>query len=248
MRPRGESISSPHSRYVGHVGRQKPQCTQVSISAVGGASCPRSTPDVVAGLQTRLRPHSSEWSSAGVEDAGWIERVFERPRPAADGGRAPHVHLRAHQPGCPRSTTTCPTSGARTQTTRIACATRGVGAGRGAAGRRRVPTRPANVDAAVARAASARRPAPAASGRQPAESHHGAPVAVGVHGSATCSAQARASAPSRSAVVSPVHEAHAPHRAARHAPPGSTRSAASSVQRGLSGVSAARMSKATGSS
>ena len=31
MRPRGESISSPHSTYVGHVGRQKPQCTQSSM-------------------------------------------------------------------------------------------------------------------------------------------------------------------------------------------------------------------------
>ena len=31
MRPRGESISSPHRTYVGHVGRQKPQCTQSSM-------------------------------------------------------------------------------------------------------------------------------------------------------------------------------------------------------------------------
>ncbi len=30
MRPRGESVSCPHRRYVGHVGRQKPQCTQSS--------------------------------------------------------------------------------------------------------------------------------------------------------------------------------------------------------------------------
>ena len=28
IRPRGESISSPHSEYVGQAGRQKPQCTQ----------------------------------------------------------------------------------------------------------------------------------------------------------------------------------------------------------------------------
>ena len=33
MRPRGESISSPHSTYVGQVGRQNPQCTQSSRSS-----------------------------------------------------------------------------------------------------------------------------------------------------------------------------------------------------------------------
>ena len=36
IRPRGESISSFHSTYVGHVGRQKPQCTQSSISSFSG--------------------------------------------------------------------------------------------------------------------------------------------------------------------------------------------------------------------
>jgi hypothetical protein len=28
MRPRGESISSCHELYVGHAGKQNPQCTQ----------------------------------------------------------------------------------------------------------------------------------------------------------------------------------------------------------------------------
>ncbi len=38
IRPRGESISSPQSTYVGQVGRQNPQWTQVSRSAwLGGA-------------------------------------------------------------------------------------------------------------------------------------------------------------------------------------------------------------------
>src|SRR4051812_50214382 len=51
IRPRGESISSPHSVYVGQVGRQKPQCTQSSSrfsdggwsssNAGRGASSPR---------------------------------------------------------------------------------------------------------------------------------------------------------------------------------------------------------------
>ena len=37
MRPRGESISSPHRFQVGHVGRQKPQWTHLSMSGVSGA-------------------------------------------------------------------------------------------------------------------------------------------------------------------------------------------------------------------
>ena len=36
MRPRGESISSFQSTYVGHVGRQKPQCTQSSMRSISG--------------------------------------------------------------------------------------------------------------------------------------------------------------------------------------------------------------------
>ena len=39
MRPRGESVSCPHRAYVGHAGRQKPQCTQSSISSRGGGRC-----------------------------------------------------------------------------------------------------------------------------------------------------------------------------------------------------------------
>src|SRR5438034_6043956 len=40
MRPRGESISSPQSTYVGHDGKQNPQWTHLSISAGSGGSCP----------------------------------------------------------------------------------------------------------------------------------------------------------------------------------------------------------------
>src|ERR687893_970261 len=36
MRPRGESISSPKSTYVGHVGRQNPQWTQSSMRSFSG--------------------------------------------------------------------------------------------------------------------------------------------------------------------------------------------------------------------
>ncbi len=60
IRPRGESISSPHSWYVGHVGRQKPQCTQslaTSLSrSVGGCSVMRETFQVPAGGRDRTGP------------------------------------------------------------------------------------------------------------------------------------------------------------------------------------------------
>src|SRR5579872_3135204 len=39
MRPRGESISCPQSAYVGHDGRQKPQCTHLSMSVSSGGCC-----------------------------------------------------------------------------------------------------------------------------------------------------------------------------------------------------------------
>src|SRR3954452_22217269 len=61
MRPRGESISSPHRAYVGQVGRQNPQCTQSEISSSDGGWCrpktPASFPVVSDG------PTSTRWSS-----------------------------------------------------------------------------------------------------------------------------------------------------------------------------------------
>src|SRR2546430_15826839 len=38
MRPRGESISTPRTAKVGHVGRQRPQCTHRAIRSSDGAS------------------------------------------------------------------------------------------------------------------------------------------------------------------------------------------------------------------
>src|SRR2546425_8095768 len=38
MRPRGESISTPRTAKVGHVGRQRPQCTHRAIRSSEGAS------------------------------------------------------------------------------------------------------------------------------------------------------------------------------------------------------------------
>src|SRR5262245_61064066 len=62
MRPRGESISSPHSTYVGHVGRQKPQCTHLSISD-GAGGCSASNADV--GLNAALTTSPDGSTAAG---------------------------------------------------------------------------------------------------------------------------------------------------------------------------------------
>ena len=47
MRPRGESISSPSSRYVGHAGRQNPQWTHVETAC---AMCPPAGPNALASM------------------------------------------------------------------------------------------------------------------------------------------------------------------------------------------------------
>src|SRR5262245_43583036 len=51
MRPRGESASSPHRTYVGQAGKQKPQCTQSSMSSRDGG-CVESKIDVEVALGT----------------------------------------------------------------------------------------------------------------------------------------------------------------------------------------------------
>ena len=43
-RPRGESISWPSTRYVGHWGRQMPQCTQSRMPSQSGGSLPSKAP------------------------------------------------------------------------------------------------------------------------------------------------------------------------------------------------------------
>src|SRR5438874_2082818 len=52
MRPRGESISSFQLWYVGHAGRQKPQCTQSSISFLSGTL---EAPDEAARIEAAIR-------------------------------------------------------------------------------------------------------------------------------------------------------------------------------------------------
>src|SRR3954468_83789 len=73
MRPRGESISSPQSRYVGQDGRQKPQCTQSATSCGSGPSDatdepPRAHPAVRVELRLDAAHHGeSTYGSPYVE-------------------------------------------------------------------------------------------------------------------------------------------------------------------------------------
>src|SRR5687767_2950468 len=92
MRPRGESISSFQSRYVGQVGRQKPQCTQASISFVDGASIGSNAEAAgrseVTSHKSQVTSHKSEItnhklldrSSTGVEDPERVERALDGAR------------------------------------------------------------------------------------------------------------------------------------------------------------------------
>jgi hypothetical protein len=76
MRPRGESISSPHDTYVGHAGKQNPQCTQSEISesydrgpAFSGESNGRVS--VTSGIessfnQERIGTHGFEFGTQGL--------------------------------------------------------------------------------------------------------------------------------------------------------------------------------------
>src|SRR5262245_21977908 len=75
MRPRGESISSPKSRYVGHVGRQKPQWTQSSMSAGSGGWCASNAGRISTGVSWRPAPAvartatPTSWKSADASRA-----------------------------------------------------------------------------------------------------------------------------------------------------------------------------------
>ena len=70
MRPRGESISSPHDWYVGQAGRQKPQWTQSSRRLRAGAP---------GGGRRRRRGHSEpSHEAAGIQAAVGVEPILER--------------------------------------------------------------------------------------------------------------------------------------------------------------------------
>src|SRR5688572_24859537 len=90
MRPRGESISSPHSRYVGHVGRQNPQCTHLSMSAGDGASAPANAGVAVTGSVGMGQGQGTWGSKAGPGIRVPVSGM-------AGWGRAPDLATREHR-------------------------------------------------------------------------------------------------------------------------------------------------------
>src|SRR6187549_2109478 len=106
IRPRGESISSPHRAYVGQVGRQKPQCTQSETSSGSGGRCaskagmPSGTgsPLVDAGTSPVPWVASTDTSDPSHEPAGREQRVRVEPlldpaHQVEPGHRSPTVHF-----------------------------------------------------------------------------------------------------------------------------------------------------------
>src|SRR3954453_17869576 len=88
MRPRGESISSPHSRYVGQLGRQKPQCTQSATSCGSGPSDATDEPPgahPAVRVELRLDPAHHLETTHGPPHA---ERRFEVAGSVDDDQRA----------------------------------------------------------------------------------------------------------------------------------------------------------------
>ena len=90
MRPRGESISSPHSTYVGHVGRQKPQCTQSSMRLGLGR---------VEGRRRLGRYVRSLPRSGRVEGAVGVEARLDAAHERLGAQRPPGVDLAAQRRG-----------------------------------------------------------------------------------------------------------------------------------------------------
>ena len=101
IRPRGESISSFQRTYVGHVGRQKPQCTQSSTSSMlrrlvvveaRSASRPRRRVD---GIRCRRR------RSPGLQVRGRVEALLDAAHEDERRvlGLIPRIEVRAHVGG-----------------------------------------------------------------------------------------------------------------------------------------------------
>ena len=113
MRPRGESISSCHRVYVGHEGRQKPQCTQSAISS--GCTEP---PGRVrrAGSRRAGRP-SRRTRRAGLGARGARVRrpsAYGRGRPACSSRTSSHGSTRSPPSAAACSATACAAPSNRT--------------------------------------------------------------------------------------------------------------------------------------
>ena len=111
MRPRGESISSFQSRYVGQVGRQKPQWTHSRVSSRitrSGEHRPSGrTGRGSARSAARTAAGGSSWVSSGTYAMPAAGRTTASPIPASVSPRRPgrSAAARARRPGArgPRS-------------------------------------------------------------------------------------------------------------------------------------------------
>ena len=79
IRPRGESISSPHSWYVGQAGKQNPQCTQSFTAERTPSSAPFAGDSPAAPPR---RSHQITWEPAGRHPVAGVELVLDRPHQA----------------------------------------------------------------------------------------------------------------------------------------------------------------------
>ena len=107
IRPRGESISSPHSTYVGQVGRQNPQCTQSATSAgpaAGGRrrrpARPGDRPEHVAGRLPGApggvdRHQMPPTNRPGAKRCARVELVLDPAHQRQARHRSPHVDVGA---------------------------------------------------------------------------------------------------------------------------------------------------------
>ena len=91
MRPRGESISSLQSRYVGHVGRQKPQCTQSSTCSRitrRGSPAGRTPPEALVergeGRRRTFVQHGVAWAVRDARARAHDRARLERRQPRGE--------------------------------------------------------------------------------------------------------------------------------------------------------------------
>ena len=103
MRPRGESGSSCHERYVGQAGKQKPQCTQ-SAKRSDMLRCSRATlqsPQEAAAVQATLR------IEAFFETFHQEKRIRQLAEAIQQTAEGPCGHVEHHQ--IPTATLECGT-------------------------------------------------------------------------------------------------------------------------------------------
>ena len=95
-RPLGESFSSPRRLYVGHAGRQKPQCTHGSNLSLCASIAPASSTIVTGGRARGLRP-----GQKSIQDAGQVGPQHFGTRCLAVWRHYPSVRLEVLHPDSP---------------------------------------------------------------------------------------------------------------------------------------------------